>query len=101
MRKEIKIIIVLTLVMFMSGCAAFRKGKDTGMVTGDVAVDYSTVAATVMNNNITDRGFEIRRGSIELEGTEIEGKFGLHARMNSKGDFYASVRGPLGIELVR
>lgn len=101
MRKEIKIIIVLTLVMFMSGCAAFRKGKDTGMVTGDVAVDYNTVAATVMNNNITDRGFEIRRGSIELEGTEIEGKFGLHARMNSKGDFYASVRGPLGIELVR
>ncbi|NLE35551.1 MAG: DUF4292 domain-containing protein [Bacteroidales bacterium] len=54
-----------------------------------------------MNNNITDRGFEIRRGSIELEGTEIEGKFGLHARMNGKGDFYASVRGPLGIELAR
>lgn len=25
----------------------------------------------------------------------------MHARLNSKGDFYGSVRGPLGIELVR
>jgi hypothetical protein len=25
----------------------------------------------------------------------------LHARLNAKGDFYASVRGPLGIELAR
>ncbi|MRS05725.1 DUF4292 domain-containing protein, partial [bacterium] len=42
-----------------------------------------------------------RKGSIELDGTEMEGKFGFHARLNSKGDFYCSVRGPLGIELIR
>jgi hypothetical protein len=101
MRKEIKLFTVVLLLILMTGCAALRKKKDTGTPSGGGAIDYSAVAADVMNYNITDRGFEIRKGSIELEGTEIEGKFGLHARMNSKGDFYASVRGPLGIELAR
>jgi hypothetical protein len=101
MRAKLKYLLILAVVLLLSGCSAMRKGKGTSSVIGPAVSDYTEMTNTVLENNITERGFEIRKGSIELEGTEIEGKFGLHARLNSKGDFYASVRGPLGIELAR
>ncbi|MCU0457505.1 MAG: DUF4292 domain-containing protein [Bacteroidales bacterium] len=89
------------IVIAIAGCAAFRKGRATDTVAEPGGMNYAAVIDNVVNNNIAEKGFEIRKGTIELRGTEIEGKFGLHARLNSRGDFYGSVRGPLGIELVR
>jgi uncharacterized protein YceK len=101
MRKIVSTGLIVTLILLLAGCSAARKRKtaDTG-VTGTEA-DYIAVMRTVSDNNITEKGFVIRRGRIELDGTEFDGNFGLNARLNSKGDFYISVRGPLGIELVR
>lgn len=101
MHKKIKYLPLLIILILLSGCSAFRKGRTTEAASTLTGIDYSAVVGNVVYNNITPKGFEIKKGSIELQGTEIEGKFGLHARLNSKGDFYASVRGPLGIELVR
>jgi hypothetical protein len=101
MQARLRYILIAGLVLGLTGCNALRKNRTTGPSDFPVNADYITLAAEVTGNNVTDRGFEIRKGSIELEGTQIEGKFGLHARLNAKGDFYASVRGPLGIELAR
>ena len=101
MYSGLKYLTFISVILLLSGCASLRKAKETGPSAGAVVTDYRAMANNVIDYNITDKGFEIRKGSIELEGTEIEGKFGLHARLNSNGDFYASVRGPLGIELAR
>lgn len=101
MRKAMKIITPVLFLILLAGCSSLRKGRSEGSSSGPAAAGYAAVISTVIDNNITKEGFEIRKGSIELDGTEIEGKFGLHAKLNSKGDFYCSVRGPLGIELVR
>lgn len=101
MYSGLKYLLFIGVVMLLSGCAFLRKAKEKVPPAGAAVTDYRAMANSVIDNNITDKGFEIRKGSIQLEGTEIEGKFGLHARLNSNGDFYASVRGPLGIELAR
>lgn len=101
MREGVKYTIILSFLFLIAGCSAMKKGKTPGIEAVPADAGYSAVLENVASNNITDRGFEIRKGSIELEGTEIEGRFGLHARLNNRGDFYGSVRGPLGIELVR
>lgn len=101
MYPGLKYLLLFTVVLLLPGCSSLRKTGEKIPSAGTVVTDYREMANTVMDYNITDKGFEIRKGSIQLEGTEIEGKFGLHARLNSKGDFYASVRGPLGIELAR
>ncbi len=100
MREIVKTSLIIFMIILMSGCAARRKrGSDQPLVTGDASM--MTIISGVRDYNITDNGFVIKRGRIELEGTETDGSFGLNARLNSKGDFFASVRGPLGIELVR
>lgn len=101
MRATLRIIIPVIMLLLITGCSGLRKGRTGGSSSGPVAAGYAAIVSSVIDNNITREGFEIRKGSIELEGTEIEGKFGWHARLNNKGDFYCSVRGPLGIELVR
>lgn len=101
MYRNLKVVLIVTLVLMSTACSVLRRGKSPEPAAGAAVTDYSVMMAAVTDNNLTDRGFEIRKGSIELEGTQIEGKFGLHARLNSRGDFYGSVRGPLGIELAR
>ncbi len=101
MHSGLKYIALISVILLMTGCNALRKSRVTTPADMIAVADYAALVEEVTGNNLTDRGFEIRKGSIELEGTEIEGKFGLHARLNAKGDFYASVRGPLGIELAR
>lgn len=101
MQGKLKVVLIVMLVLLTSACNVFRRASGTEPAAGTAVTDYSVMMATVTDNNITGIGFEIRKGSIELEGTQIEGKFGLHARLNSHGDFYGSVRGPLGIELAR
>ena len=101
MRKIVSTGLIVTLILLLTGCSAARRRKtDEPAVTGAEA-DYIKMMKTVTDNNIAAKGFVIRKGRIELEGTEIDGSFGLMARLNSKGDFFVSVRGPLGIELVR
>lgn len=101
MQTRLRYILTVSLIIGLTGCNALRKSRGTAPEIFPGNADYVTLTAAVAENNLTDKGFEISKGSIELEGTQIEGKFGLHARLNSKGDFYASVRGPLGIELAR
>ena len=101
MQEAIKYVAIISFLFLLAGCSALKKEKTTGPDVQPADAGYSAIIGNVASNNISERGFEIRKGSIELEGTEVEGKFGLHARLNSKGDFYGSVRGPLGIELVR
>ena len=101
MHSGMRYILIIALVIGLSGCNVLRKNRITEDTNTTAGADYASLATEVYQNNLTDRGFEIKKGSIELEGTQIEGKFGLHARLNAKGDFYASVRGPLGIELAR
>jgi len=101
MQVGLRYLLIAALIIGLSGCNALRKGRVTDRENIPVSADFAALAAGVYENNLTDRGFEIRKGSIELDGTPIEGKFGLHARLNARGDFYASVRGPLGIELAR
>lgn len=101
MQARLRYILIATVIIGLTGCNALRKSRMTDRGNVPAIADFTALAAEVYDNNLTERGFEIRKGSIELEGTQIEGKFGLHARLNSKGDFYASVRGPLGIELAR
>lgn len=101
MREGMRTVIIALMVIVMTGCSAARKKRT--VVPGGITTDASmaTIINAVRNYNITEEGFVIKRGRIELEGTETDGSFGLNARLNSKGDFFASVRGPLGIELVR
>lgn len=101
MRKVVRPALVILLIILIAGCSVSRKRRraEPGIAAG--TADYSSVAAMVTGYNITDAGFVIRRGKLELEGTSVEGSFGFSARINKDGDFVASVRGPLGIELVR
>ncbi|MFN2313378.1 MAG: DUF4292 domain-containing protein [Bacteroidales bacterium] len=101
MREGVKTGIIALMIIIMAGCSATRKKRT--VVPGGRTTDASlvTIMNGVRNYNITEKGFVIKRGRIELEGTETDGSFGLNVRLNSKGDFFASVRGPLGIELVR
>ncbi len=101
MRQIIIIGSVALLIILLTGCAAARKRKITERGVAVTEADYASIMRAVSDYNVTDRGFVIRKGRIELEGTEIDGSFGLNVRLNRKGDFYASVRGPLGIELIR
>lgn len=101
MREGVKTGIIALMIILMTGCSAARKKRTVvpGVITADASL--TTIISGVRNYNITEKGFVIKRGRIEIEGTETDGSFGLNARLNSKGDFFASVRGPLGIELVR
>lgn len=101
MHKGIAYGILVAITVLITGCSIFRKNKTGEYHTVTADAGLSTIIENVLENNITEKGFEIRKGSLELEGTEIEGKFGLNATLNSNGDLYASVRGPLGIELIR
>lgn len=97
-----RLIVRLTIFMLiiLSGCSSSRKSKSVpGILPSGLA--YAEMISGIISNNITEGGFILKRGRIELEGTEIEGSFGINARLNHKGDFFASVRGPLGIELAR
>lgn len=101
MRERVKTGIIALMIVLMAGCSATRKKRT--VVSEGMTTDASliTIINEVRNYNITEKGFVIKRGRIELDGTETDGSFGLNVRLNSKGDFFASVRGPLGIELVR
>ncbi len=101
MHEVVRPALVILLIVLLAGCSASRRRRSgvPGAAAGDM--DYGAVAAMVTGYNITDGGFVIRRGKIELEGTSVEGSFGFTARINRDNDFIASVRGPLGIELVR
>jgi len=85
----------------MTACSVTRKSSTEAGKDVRRAMAYSTVIEQVKNNNITEEGFYLRKGRLEIEGTSIDGSYGLNARYNTKGDLNVSVRGPLGIEVVR
>jgi hypothetical protein len=100
MRKVTGIVAVLLLMIIINGCAA-GKMRSTEEGSGAPEMSYENVLQRVVENNIVSGGFVIQKGSIELRGTPVEGEFGFNAKLNNLGDMVLSVRGPLGIELVR
>jgi hypothetical protein len=100
MRKELKILIIGILTISISGCAAVKK-RSTEEATALRTGNYNEIIKEVKNYNITEKGFQIRKGKIEIKSKNIEGIFAFNARLNEEGDFTASVRGPLGIEVLR
>jgi hypothetical protein len=103
MQNLIKIISLSLLVLTVSGCATTRKAKERRAAEAEVlSMNLNTVITGIRSYNITDDGFTIKRGRIDLiGGTPVEGEYGFTAKLNNIGDFYASVKGPLGIEMIR
>ena len=103
MRKIIKIIAISLLVLSVTGCATMRKKKDRQAAEEAISsMDMKTVMTSVRSYNITEEGFTIKKGRIDLiGGTPVEGEYGFTAKLNNEGDFYASVKGPLGIEMIK
>ncbi len=101
MRKGLSTALIACMIILLAGCSASRRRKSTKVsaVTADSSI--GAIISNVGNYNISGKGFVIKRGRIELEGTEFDGSFGFTARLNSKGDMVAAVKGPLGIELLR
>ena len=101
MRKKVKISLAFILIVFMTSCSALRKGR-MGTETGtNNNMGYDAVIERVIDNNITDEGFILRKGRIEIDGSGLDGSYGFNARYSRSGELNASVRGPLGIELIR
>lgn len=103
MQKIIKIIAVSLVVLLVTGCAASRKAKERRAAKEEISSgNLSTVISGIRSYNITGDGFIIKKGRIDLiGGTPVEGEYGFTAKLNDKGDFYASVKGPLGIEMIK
>jgi hypothetical protein len=101
MQTALRIIVISLLVISATGCVATRKKKSAETTTPSSALDYNAVISNIKQFNITDGGLILKRGTIKLEGTDIEGEFGITARLNNVGDLLASVKGPLGIEVLR
>jgi len=101
MHGKLKILLLLFVVVTAAGCAGVRKAIKPTATTMPAALDYDMVINDVGVNNITEKGFIIRKGRLELEGTGLDGSYGFNARLNSKGNLVASVKGPMGLEVVR
>jgi hypothetical protein len=103
MQTFIKIIAVSLLILCATGCAATRKAKEKRAAEEEISSgNLSTVITGIRSYNITGDGFIIKKGRIDLiGGTPVEGEYGFTAKLNDKGDFYASVKGPLGIEMIK
>ena len=103
MQKIINIIAISLLVLSVTGCVTTRRKKDRQAGEEAMAsMDLNTVLTSIRSYNITGDGFIIKKGRIDLiNGTPVEGEYGFTAKLNNEGDFYASVKGPLGIEVIR
>ncbi len=103
MQTIIKITALFLLVLSITGCATSRKKKDKQAAEEAISsMDIKTAMNGIRSYNITDDGFIIKKGRIDLiGGTPVEGEYGFTAKLNNEGDFYASVKGPLGIEMLR
>jgi hypothetical protein len=100
-RTAFGVILLVVSIAGISSCSTARKRgtADVRNLTG--IFDSNEFGDAVKALNINGEGFIIKKANVILEGTEIEGNFGLYAKVNSKGDFFVSVRGPLGIEIAR
>jgi len=102
MQTIIRILTATLLIITVTGCVATRKKKVREEEGAISSMDMKTVATNIRAYNITDDGFVIKKGKIDLiGGAPVEGEYGFTAKLNNEGDFYASVKGPLGIEMVR
>ena len=103
MQKIIKIIALTLAVLSVTGCASTRKAKERRAVKEEISSgNLNAVMAGIKSYNITGDGFTIKKGRIDLiGGTPVEGEYGFTAKLNNVGDFYASVKGPLGIEMIK
>jgi hypothetical protein len=103
MQKIIKILAVILMIIAVNGCATARKKRNSQAaedVTG--SIDLKSTMSGIRAYNITDDGFYIKKGRIDfIGGTPVEGEYGFTAKLNNEGDFFASVKGPLGIEILK
>ena len=91
------------MVLSVTGCATTRKAKERRAAEEEISsMNLNTVMTGIRSYNITGEGFIIKKGRIDLiGGTPVEGEYGFTAKLNNEGDFYASVKGPLGIEMIK
>lgn len=103
MQTIIKITALFLLVLSITGCATSGKKKHKQAAEEAISsMDIKTAMNGIRSYNITDDGFIIKKGRIDLiGGAPVEGEYGFTAKLNNEGDFYASVKGPLGIEMLR
>ncbi len=103
MRQIIRIIALSLLVLSVTGCATMRKKKVGQPAEENISLmDMKSIMTGIRSYNITGDGFVIKKGRIDLiDGTPVEGVYGFTAKLNNEGDFYASVKGPLGIEMIK
>jgi hypothetical protein len=101
MSEKLKSALLIFAIVLITSCSAGRKSRTVSREITPLESEYAGLISSVRENNITGQGLILKKGRIELRGTEIEGSFSLNARLNKRGDFFASVKGPLGIELVR
>jgi len=101
MPERLKLVLIFIVIILVTSCSAGRKGRTIATENAPPVSEYASLINGIRDNNITGEGLILKRGRIELKGTEIEGSFALNAKLSKSGDFYASVKGPLGIELVR
>ncbi len=101
MRTDIKIVAVSLLIIVATGCTATKKKRSGETKVPPSERNFNNVINNARAYNITDDGLVLKKGRITLTGTDIEGEFGVTARLNNKGDLIASVKGPMGIEVLR
>jgi hypothetical protein len=101
MRKRLRIITLSIIIFLITACTATRK-RHTEAEAGIISnTEYNSVIEQVKANNITDEGFILKKGRIEIEGKSLNGSYIINAKYNKEGELNASIRGPLGIELLR
>jgi hypothetical protein len=101
MRQTEIVIKTFLLIVLVSGCASGRKSRTEEDRLAMEKIDLGNIENVIEKNNISRDGFVIKKGKIELGGTEIKGTFSFILKLNEKGNISASLKGPLGIELGR
>jgi len=101
MFKRTLILSFVAMSILAGSCKSIRNtGSDKKLVKSkEVNIDLLT--EIVKSKNISNNGFIIRKAKIELDSKSFSGNFSLNAKVREDGKFVASVRGPLGIEVIR
>lgn len=100
MYKRIIKYFLLLLALFLGACSITRKGPGANGNTS-TGFNYKDFFKEVESYNVGNEGFSIKRGRIETSGLPVNGEFNYSLKVNAKGDFLFSVKGPLSMEFVR
>lgn len=98
--KQIIAIISIIFVVF-SSCATSRKRHGPVKEESTKEVNLMAIGEAAKAKNLLNEGFIIKKAKIEVTSPSFDGEFSFNARVRNDGDFLLSVKGPLGIEIIR